>query len=353
MLINGRFLTRVPWGPERHALELVGALARRGELAGARVVLPPGAPLVAVPPVGIPVSHQGLFVGPAWEQLDLPRLAGDEWLVGLCGTGPMRRQRQLVLIHDVAVHAAPDGFPYGMRLWAGVLHRALMKHAACVAAVSRFGAGELLRHLGGRATRIEVLGESGEHVLQAPADRSVYEPLDLRGRRYVLALDDARAHRNLAAVLAAVTSLGDRAPLLVLVSGSGPGAFTARGRALPPGTCHAGRPTLAQMRALYEGAAAFVLPSHLESSGLLPLEAMCCGCPVIVAQRGALPEVCAEAALYCDSADPATLATQLRRLLASSHLAHELRAAGLERARLQTWDAAARGFSELGQRLAR
>ena len=60
-----------------------------------------------------------------------------------------------------------------------------------------------------------------------------------------------------------------------------------------------------------------------------------------------MPEVCGDAALYCDPADPATLAKQLRRVLDSSALQEELRAAGHARAATFSWDRAARHFGEL------
>ena len=44
---------------------------------------------------------------------------------------------------------------------------------------------------------------------------------------------------------------------------------------------------------LVRGAKAVMFPSLYEGFGLPPLEAMCCGCPVIVSDRASLPEVCA------------------------------------------------------------
>jgi glycosyltransferase involved in cell wall biosynthesis len=68
---------------------------------------------------------------------------------------------------------------------------------------------------------------------------------------------------------------------------------------------------------------------------------------VVASERASMPEVCAEAALYCDPADPATLAKQLRRVLDSTALHDDLRAAGYARAATFSWDRAAHQFSEL------
>ncbi len=351
MLINGRFLTRPATGVDRFAIELLGALARRGELAGSQLVAPEGSTLVSTAPPGLPVKFAGARGGHAWEQFDLPRLAGDDWLINLCNTAPLMRRRQLAVIHDAAAVANPQNYSLAFRSWYRVMLGALMRRSACVATVSRFSADELTRHFGVRAQGIEVIPEGGEHILREPADHSVFDRIDLRGRRYVLAVGSASPNKNFAAVLQAMELLDD--PSIVLVAaGSGNSRVFAGGTLEHARLQRTGYVSDAQLRALYEGAACFVFPSFYEGFGLPPLEAMCCGCPVIVSERASLPEVCADAALYCDPADPATLAVQLRRLLGSHHLAGELRAAGHARAAQLTWDGAAQTFSALGQRLA-
>ena len=54
-----------------------------------------------------------------------------------------------------------------------------------------------------------------------------------------------------------------------------------------------------ELRALYEHALALVFPSLYEGFGLPPLEAMTCGCPVMISEQPALIEVCGDAALRC------------------------------------------------------
>ncbi|WP_270935763.1 glycosyltransferase, partial [Falsiroseomonas oryzae] len=102
-----------------------------------------------------------------------------------------------------------------------------------------------------------------------------------------------------------------------------------------------------ELRALYENALCLVFPSRYEGFGIPPLEAMWCGCPVLAARAGAVPEVCGEAALWFDAEGPATPAAALSRLLDEPALADRLRAAGQARARLYSWDAAACRLLEL------
>ncbi len=89
--------------------------------------------------------------------------------------------------------------------------------------------------------------------------------------------------------------------------------------------------------ALYNLAQAFVFPSWIEGFGIPVLEAMVCGAPLIASDRGSIPEVGGEAALYIDAEDDAQLASHLQRVLTQPAEAERLRALGLARAAQFSW----------------
>ena len=91
------------------------------------------------------------------------------------------------------------------------------------------------------------------------------------------------------------------------------------------------------MRALYQGAAAFVFPSLHEGFGLPVLEAFASGVPVVTSTATSLPEVAGDAALLVDPADIDAIAAAIARLLGDSVLGNRLKQAGLARARTYTW----------------
>lgn len=96
-------------------------------------------------------------------------------------------------------------------------------------------------------------------------------------------------------------------------------------------------PTFEEMPALYNGAAVLVLPSHYEGFGFPPLEAMACGVPTIVSDRGSLPEVVGNTGLRVDPDDPDALAGAMLRALSDETFRAQSRLAGLARAGLFTW----------------
>ena len=346
VMVNGRFLTRPATGVDRFANELLRA----------RYCHQASRPLAAVP-AGAPVRAGSLLQtqvvgrrnGHAWEQLELPRALAGRGLLNLCNSAPAWLEPQLVVMHDAATAANPANYSFAFRSWYRVLLAALMKRARVVATVSRFSADELARHFGRRPRGIELIGEGGEHILRMAADDSILDRLRLRGRRYVLAVGSRSANKNFPAVLQAVQSLPQDDVLLVATGAQGPAVF-GRAQALTgPRLVSAGFVSDAELRALYENALCFAFPSYYEGFGLPPLEAMCCGCPVVVSDRASLPEVCGAAALYCQPDEPQTLAAAISKLLASPALRTDLAQAGRERAAGHGWARAAVQFGQIVQ----
>lgn len=334
-VLNGRFLTQKVSGVQRFAREVTLALARAG--AAFRLLAPPGTALE-----GVAIEHVGRRRGQAWEQLDLPRVAGGALLVNLGNTAPLRRRRQIVVIHDAGVFDTPESYSLPFRLWYRALHLALPRSGARIVTVSEFSRGRLAARLRLDPGRIAVMPEGGEHVLRTAADASVLARHGLAPGGYALAVGTRAAHKNLAALSGAASLLAARGLALAVAGGLEAGAFA--GAADAAGARLLGRVSDAELRALYEGALCLLFPSRYEGFGIPPLEAMWCGCPVLAARAGAVPEVCGEAALWFDEAGPEPA---LRRLLEEPGLAARLRARGQERARLYSWDRAAARLLDL------
>jgi glycosyltransferase involved in cell wall biosynthesis len=82
----------------------------------------------------------------------------------------------------------------------------------------------------------------------------------------------------------------------------------------------------------------FAFPSLYESFGLVQLEAMACGCPVVAARAGAIPEISGDAALLFDPHDPEEMAEALLKVISDHCIRQSLIAKGLTHARKFTWD---------------
>ncbi|HXK58722.1 MAG TPA: glycosyltransferase family 1 protein [Acidobacteriota bacterium] len=86
----------------------------------------------------------------------------------------------------------------------------------------------------------------------------------------------------------------------------------------------------------------FVFPSLYEGFGLPVLEALSCGSVVLTTKVASIPEVAGDAAVYFDPSDSCSLVDEFFKLHGNQARKDELRAKGPERAKLFTWDNAAR-----------
>jgi glycosyltransferase involved in cell wall biosynthesis len=328
LFINGRFTTQPLSGVQRFAVETTKALLVRDP----RYVLctPRGGSSVWPEAREVGTRH-----GQGWEQLDLPRVATNGLLVNLGNTGPIMARRQLVVIHDTGVFSTPEAYSRRFRAWYKFLQFVLVRRGALIVTVSEFSRQEILRHLPARTQQVRVMPEGADHIEGVAADPEILSWHGLETGRFVLSVGTPAVHKNLSALWLLAQWLQERGTPLVMAGGMGGTAFQAAG--LPQPACYLGRVNDAQLKALYENAACFVFPSRYEGFGLPPVEAMACGCPVIVANIPVLREVCGEAVQFCDPGSAEDIAAKILTVLDSPMMQQELRAAGKLRASSFTW----------------
>jgi glycosyltransferase involved in cell wall biosynthesis len=211
-----------------------------------------------------------------------------------------------------------------------------------------------------RAQVIEAYGTQAETVHAVPhgVDHGLFRPDGDRGRAlvgapYVLFVGVVHPRKNLPAVRAAVSALARAGhPHRLAVVGN-PAAdpdaasYLRDAMAELPGFTERVRPfrelPVSELAALMAGADVFCLPSLFEGFGLPALEAMACGAPVVVSDRGALPEIVGEAGLVVRP-DVAAVSEAVMRVVGEPSLANRLRRAGVARAQAFSWERTAAGW---------
>ena len=347
--LNGRFIGGKLTGVGRTARELteriLRLLAESGGLSGSILAL--GSHPVATLAVIATRRHQSLAAGVLWEQLLLPFLARDGYLVSFSNTAPLVLRRQLVVVHDASVFAVPDNYSLAFRTWYQVALKTLLRRAGTVVTVSAFSRDELSRHCGVPAERISVIHNGCDHLDGVAADPTILDRAGLVRDEYVLAVGTPSRAKNLGVLLEAMTRLGRGGLKLALVGARESRVFKANSLHLPPWVKVLGFVSDGELKALYERALCFAFPSRYEGFGLPPLEAMRCGCPTVVSSAASLPEVCGDAALYAHPDDPGALAHHIGAYLDSGDLRKAYRARGFAQASRFSWDTSARQFLAL------
>jgi glycosyltransferase involved in cell wall biosynthesis len=97
----------------------------------------------------------------------------------------------------------------------------------------------------------------------------------------------------------------------------------------------------------FNGAVAVLSPSFSEGFGLVPLEAMACGTPVVVSNRPAMPEIAGDAGYYVDPEDVGQIAQGVYDLVHDGELRARLRDRGLDRAKAFSWERCVQETSKL------
>jgi glycosyltransferase involved in cell wall biosynthesis len=349
LYVNGRFLGQPHTGVQRYAMEILrqwDQMLEEREIDGAHndiVVWTPPGDGGQQPFHNIRVLPVGHLHGNLWEQIDLPRFTSGQRLFNPCNSAPwIKRDGQTVTIHDASVFAFPEAYSWQFRLKHQVLYRRLAETARRIITVSEFSKGELMRWCNIPADRIRVIYSGCEHILAQPADPSILDRFHLAGHRFVLAVGSNSAHKNLAAVLQLPNLLDDKNIHLVIAGGTYARVFQQVHYETSSNVHWLGFVSDPQLRALYEHAAVFVYPSLYEGFGFPALEAMACGCPVVLSGASSLPELGGGAAVYCDPDDARTLASGVLQILGDAKLRTRLVESGRERAREFNWRKSAR-----------
>jgi len=346
-------------GLSRYAVELARALrARAVDLDTVLLTAGGAGPLAAegLPQVALPGCSRwpALFT---WGSVVVPwaaRRAGVDLIHDPSGATPFLfgagAMGTVVTVHDTFAWSVP-GHSTQIDTW---LYRywlpRLLPRVDAVISVSQASKADIVRYVGVPERKVHVTYEG---VSPACRPLPAHETAAVAARlgwpdSYILFLGSVETRKNVRGLLRAYAHLrqmGETRPLLV--------AGIARGKVAPleemlqdldlqRHVLLTGYVADEDLPALYSAADLFAFPSLYEGFGLPPLEAMACGAPVVCSNAGSLPEVVGDAALTVDPHDVEGLALAMRRVLQDAELAQELRRRGLQRARLFSWQKAAR-----------
>jgi len=256
----------------------------------------------------------------------------------------------VLTIHDlIPLHERPRP----IAAWLGLdAHRravrASIRRASVITTVSDFVRRDVMRWFRVAPERIVTVLNGVE-----PAGPSRF-PQDCSNRPFFLYVGGHEPRKNVAGLLAAfgryLHETGDDIDLCITGQHSSlcsaANAAFAKLKAVER-VLFLGQPNEEELDSLYRRAAGLLLLSWDEGFGLPPLEAMTRGCPVIVSNRGALPEVVDKAGIIVNPADIGDAVSAMLRLRRDADARTQLSKRGHERAASLTWSKTAARFAEL------
>jgi starch synthase len=270
------------------------------------------------------------------------------WYVALAGVlvRALHRIPLVVTLHSIEPlrpwKEEQLGSGYLVSSW---VERAAVEQAERVIAVSAQMRADILHHFRVDPDRVVVVHNGIDAESFRRTDRrDALERHDI-ARPYVLFVGRVSEQKGIFHLLEAAATFPDGVDLVLCASTPDTPELEARLRAAV-----AGHPRVRWIHAmlpredvveLYSHASVFVCPSVYEPFGLINLEAMACGTPVIATRVGGIPEVVVhdETGWLVPPGDPAALAAAVRQLLADPKRAAAFGVAGRRRVEARfSWD---------------
>jgi len=310
------------------------------------------------PPHGANVTHRSLrwptgVLERLWKRFSFPKIESfvgqlDVFHEPMLHVVPPARAATVVTLYDFVALRYPEYYPEwyveGFTRSLGMVAR----RADRVIAISDSTKADVLRFTEIPEERICVTPLAADPVFAPIEDRDAVarhlSRFDIQSG-YILYIGGADPHKNLDMLLDAYSRLPDELQeqhALVFAGAPSEGYERLHARAasmgIGPRLNYLGYVADEDLPWLYNGAAVAAFPSVFEGFGLVPLEAMSCGTPVIASETSSLSEVVADAGITIDPKSVEELTTALTEVLGDSTRHAALVQQGLTRANNFSWD---------------
>ena len=299
----------------------------------------------------VPVSNR--FLVRIWAQLVIPQVLAHEQIdllhnvknLGVFGAPCPTIVTVNDLSHVVLQRLYPraDGF-----YWERIQPR-LLRRAARVIAISENTRQDLLRLYRLEAERVVTIHPACDERYYQPCAavelRRVHSRYGLP-QKMLLYVGGLGVHKNVITLVRAFGRIANAVPHGLVVVGGAHHTTSdhdlsreAAAMGLSDRVWNLGSVPEEDLRPLYHQADLFLLASLNEGFGLVLVEAMACGLPVVAAGTSSVQEVVGDAArLIDDPTDGAAFAGAMLELLANRETLSEMRQRGLDRSRLFSWE---------------
>lgn len=281
------------------------------------------------------------YIQHIWEYTSLPKLVKESDIdVLFCPSGAApfnlnKRIKLAVTIHDIAFLNYPDLYSRQFAFYYGVVLPKIIKRADIIFSVSDSEQKRIENYYPASKGKIFTVHEAASNI---------FFNKNLKRKKYILAVASLNKNKNLVSLIKAFQLLIDLIPhKLILIGGNRRIMSTDNEifkliKKLPEDRIVlTGYINDEELVNYYNQAELFVFPSYYEGFGIPPLEAMACGCPVIVSNTSSLPEVCKDGAIYIDPNDVNDIRTKILNVLTNPELSLKLIENGFKRTNELSW----------------
>lgn len=291
------------------------------------------------------------FLARIWAQFVIPTRFRDVDLVHFTKNLSVFGLRcpSIITIHDLTVLVFPQFSPWSDVIYWKTVERWSIRAAKLIIAVSKNTANDVEKFYGKDPNSIKVIYH-GKSDKFSPASEQEIQKIKKKynlSENYIITVGRIDVKKNLTGMVKAFSTLQTKISpdyQLVLVGEVYKKCEdinllpTIAALKIQDKVHMLGRVPDEDLVPLYSGAQVCAFPSLHEGFGLVGLEAMACGVPVITHNSSAILEVVGNAGLQVDATDVLALAQALASIINNPQLRHEMIIAGLERAKIFKWN---------------
>jgi len=260
----------------------------------------------------------------------------------------MGKSKNIITVHDIVVVLKEDyTSAHFKKTQAPKLIKAL-KNADEIISVSEFTKREIIEHFSINPEKISVITHGVDTDIFKPGKR------DFDFRRifdlpdsYILFVGNIEKRKNLFNIIKSFEKIQQKLNEihLVLIGKNGYGgeeirSFIKESSAFK-NIIQLDYVSNNQLPKFYQNAELFLFPSLYEGFGMIVLEALACGCPVVTSNSSALPEAGDHAVIYVDPLNTEDIAEKVIQLIKNKKLTSQLIEKGLTWIKGFTWEQAA------------
>lgn len=341
IFINGRFLTQPMTGVERYAYNMCKAMA---EQQLSFTIVCPQAPIQDCYDVSrLKIVHYGRGNSHLWEQCILPFffIGKKNYVVlSFTGLGSILIRRKIMTIHDLSFLENPKWFSKAYYWWYKVMTPLAVRTSRHILTVSEFSKREILRFY-------PFLKEQDITVVYNATDEALFRTLpevEEPQEPFALAVSSLDPRKNFNRLIEAFQDIPN---CKLYIVGARHRVFGESQENQGDNIRYLGRVTDEELVRLYNQAVCFIFPSLYEGFGLPPIEAMSCGCPVLMSDIPVLHEVCGDAATYFDPYNPYAIRKAIQQFLTTHSKSSEQPTGPIHVSRRFSWAASAKGLISL------
>ena len=258
---------------------------------------------------------------------------------------------KVVTFHDIYILKDQKSFRYWQSTFAEFIYPKIISSNCKIIAISFFTKNELINKFKIADNKIDVVHQGVESRFKVITDdlklSKIKRKYDLPNQ-FILYVGAIEPRKNLFRLIEALSLKGNKLPLVIVSSGGWKNEILLN-------NIQDKRNNISllqnisdeELPYIYNLASLFVSPSLYEGFGLPLLEAMACGCPIVVSNCSAHLEITNGLAEYFDPTKIEDIAAKINATINSTEKLQSLKIKGLENAQLFSWEKCAQSTLEV------